>query len=832
MTNGWLEAWRKNETSHLLLPTADDFDLKTAVVVAEPDSDRAEFYAELLLDEVGRRSHCRWKRSGEGPQVRLRVDSQALGHPEGYCLRVKDGNVTIAGADERGLLFGVGRLLREMTLDREQSYATPLRGSAFIDGHLDIVSQPDYAMRQHQIAFRPKTNSYDAFSVELMQREILEQAWFGCNGIEMIPPGLDDAAQSPHFRVDWLEMLSAASEWCDRLDLNVSIWFPLFPGSDKQHWNTVFSAFRRLDALFVPGGDPGGRPAADLFESVAAKARHLREKHFPEAEVWVSSQYGLGVSVDHELGAWRPRERLEAWIEAALKPETKEFLTGLVYGPWTAMPLAEFCERVGQHYPVRNYPDICHSASCEFPVHGWDPLFATTHLREGINPRPRTFAHIIAEQAPLTCGCGCYSEGVNDDVNKVVWSLLHWGSDRRGPLAGADFDRLLHSCLRQYASLLCELPRHADEVVELIYALEEHWSEPLNLEKVTATRQRLARLEGGFSVWHQHNWRVNLLLLRAEFDAFLGLRFQQEKELADRVRACLFSPGSDDADHRIEAGLKLLDQGYASPPARLGKPGGLMASAGRLERYAALLFEQVGYQTTLGFGGQHRQRGAFLETRWIPLHDLQFIHRQLEQARTRSQPLEWLRQQLRHDFKPLIYANFGIDAPAEMVPPYRPLRTGEDPTYFGRPLLEHLASDHDGVLRLLTDGKVPRAWRSWQVCIWPETAVLELRVPLPAVRPAELFLGLTFVGQDLNLMGGDWTELGRRGLATRVSLEGEVLQDWLEPPEVTEPRVYALPSFARDRRHFTLVLEPRDPTEVTVNRVPLPLAELWLSGPA
>jgi hypothetical protein len=41
-------------------------------------------------------------------------------------------------------------------------------------------------MRQHQIAYRPKTNTYDAFDLSMMRREIIELALFGMNAVEVI----------------------------------------------------------------------------------------------------------------------------------------------------------------------------------------------------------------------------------------------------------------------------------------------------------------------------------------------------------------------------------------------------------------------------------------------------------------------------------------------------------------------------------------------------------------------------------------------------------------------------------------------------------------------
>ena len=91
-------------------------------------------------------------------------------------------------------------------------------------GRSKDFGKPRIKVRQHQIAYRPKTNSYDAFTAEQMRQQILDCALFGCNSIEVIPPGLDDAGFSPHFGIPWLDMLGVASGYCDSLDLGVSIW--------------------------------------------------------------------------------------------------------------------------------------------------------------------------------------------------------------------------------------------------------------------------------------------------------------------------------------------------------------------------------------------------------------------------------------------------------------------------------------------------------------------------------------------------------------------------------------------------------------------------------
>ena len=95
-----------------------------------------------------------WERWGHEPNLwGLR--------PETYAIHAgSDGSgrwITVAGSDERGVLFGVGQLLRLIDFGRQE---------ATIDhGRLPIHSSPKYPLRGHQLGYRPKTNAYDAWTV-------------------------------------------------------------------------------------------------------------------------------------------------------------------------------------------------------------------------------------------------------------------------------------------------------------------------------------------------------------------------------------------------------------------------------------------------------------------------------------------------------------------------------------------------------------------------------------------------------------------------------------------------------------------------------------------
>src|SRR4029077_3585758 len=148
------------------------------------------------------------------------------------------------------------RLLRELQMDR---------WSVMLPDDLSIRTAPHCRLRGHQLGYRPKTNSYDAWDVDRWEQYIRDLIVFGCNAIELIPPRSDDDANSPHFPRPPMEMMIGMSRLADDYGLDVWIWYPAMDKdySDPrtvelalEEWAAVFSKLPRIDAVFVPGGDP------------------------------------------------------------------------------------------------------------------------------------------------------------------------------------------------------------------------------------------------------------------------------------------------------------------------------------------------------------------------------------------------------------------------------------------------------------------------------------------------------------------------------------------------------------------------------------------------
>src|SRR5947209_5339495 len=155
---------------------AAELDLRRAVLVTSPNLSKSESKAvTMLLDEVQKRTLVRWETAQAWPAdgtsvvaVGPAASLQAFAGPfadrlaarrqdkgaEGYQILVETKGraapaVFVVGNDARGVLFGVGRLLRELHL---------ARGKLTLADDVDVATAPKYPLRGHQLGYRPKTN--------------------------------------------------------------------------------------------------------------------------------------------------------------------------------------------------------------------------------------------------------------------------------------------------------------------------------------------------------------------------------------------------------------------------------------------------------------------------------------------------------------------------------------------------------------------------------------------------------------------------------------------------------------------------------------------------
>lgn len=605
---------------------------EASIVLSASVSTRGKYAVHVLVEEIDRRTGIRLPVSDSVPapddqrpliliktiasqtsQSRLgdnACPSSPLYGQEGFRIQISQPDarrlIEIESADDRGMLYGVGKLLRMLYLTDNKIEAP---------ANVNLAETPHFSLRGHQLGYRPKTNAYDAWTPEIYSQYIRELALFGANSIEILPPITDDERTGPLMKYDPLFMMRHVSEVCDTMDLDVWIWYPnmgspdnWYPatGNDEEFMKPdylkqqleereeIFSSLKRIDHILVPGGDPGALSAQDLFDFMAMEAELLNKYH-PNAKLWVSPQ------------AFNPTDE---WLDTFYANVRKEppWLAGVAFAPWEKHSLPELRRLIPDGMKIRNYPDITHTINAQYPVHNWDTAFAMTHSRECINPRPVAQKHIHNLQINEgIVGSLTYSEGINDDVNKFVWSGQDWNPDMP-----------VMETLREYARFLVH-PDMEYSIAHGLLALERNFEGPIVTNRqIPQTLKHWQEMERRADARVLQNYRFEMGLLRAYYDAYIQRRLIHEQELEQRAMEVLVRANEIGTIRAMEQAEVILNLKYTNPVCSEYRSKCL--------DLADRLFEHIGAQLTVSkHQGVSITRGAFVEAIDTPLNDMAYL---------------------------------------------------------------------------------------------------------------------------------------------------------------------------------------------------------------
>ncbi len=524
-------------------------DLSRAIILFSPKikSPVKESAAMILTEEIRKRTDLKLK-SGENWDNKtiiacaLSGDNDLFGKSvpkregvnlpeskkEGYRLFHENRNgkniLWIIGADERGILYGIGKLLMTTeTSDKHILLATAI----------DIASSPEYAIRGHQFGYRMTANSWDSWTIAQFDQHIREQVLFGANSIEGIP--FQDERPDTLMKYPRSVMNVVLSKICDKYDADYWVWaaaeVDLKNPKQRQDlldkYETLFKECPRFDGVFFPGGDPGDNHPSLVMPFLEDMTTILHKYH-PRAGMWISLQ-GFN------------KEKVDYFFKY-LDEKNPDWLTGVANGP-SSPPISEERRRLPKKYKLRSYPDLTHTVRCQFPVKKWDQAFALTEGRECTNPQPLYYAEVHNHDAPFTDGFISYSDGVHDDVNKIVWSQMAWNTKNKVR------DVVVGYCNFFFGSKI------GNEAADAILALEQNWVGPIiGNALIGKTLGRWKKLETE-NPQLAGNWRWQQLVMRAYYDAYIQQRLAYEKKLETEANDILVKAKTVGADKSMDEAL-------------------------------------------------------------------------------------------------------------------------------------------------------------------------------------------------------------------------------------------------------------------------------------
>lgn len=575
----------------------------TIVINNDEYPDYQKTIAEVLSEEVEKRTGFNWTVSTEASdsenRILLSIDKSLSIKHEGYHLKIEQQNgkyiIEIISSDKRGLLYGVGKFLRMLEWGNQFVH---------IPNEVELTSSPHYPIRGHQLGYRNRANSWDAWSPEQFDQYIRELAIFGANSIENIP--FEDDTKSPHMLLPRDEMNIILSQICAKYDLNYWIWTPAdFDLNDnkkrvaalKKH-ETLFKESPRVSAVFFPGGDPGHNHTPILLPYLKDVAKILNKYH-PKAKVWLSLQ-------------WFGKEDIN-YLYKYIKSEKPEWLGGLVSGPG-GRPVEETRKRLPDNYQLRHYPDITHTVRCQYPVEWWDQAYELTLGREPINPQPNYYAKVFNKTAHFTEGSIAYSDGVHDDVNKKVFLELGWDPN-------IDIDEIILDYTRFFFGVDV-----AQDAAEGIFALEQNWIGPLvDNDKVDKTFNLWSKLEKK-NPQLLKNWRWQMNLLRANYDSYTRKRLVYEEGLEKESNRILSKVDEFGVDVVLDSALAIINMNIANSTAK--------ELRSRIDELCDVLFQSIGLQTSVEkYQASGWERGCILDYVDATLNNREWLEYQIEQIK-------------------------------------------------------------------------------------------------------------------------------------------------------------------------------------------------------
>jgi hypothetical protein len=461
-------------------------------------------------------------------QLILQIDPK-IG-AEAFRITISQNHIHLVGGDFCGVLYGVGKFLR----------SCHFTSGTIIPHSQEIESHPEMPLRGMYFASHFHNYYHDA-PIEEIKRYVEDLALWGVNTIQVWfdmhhYTGIDDpeartmierlrsilaCAKSLGLRTCLVHLGNEAYAESPeelRADFNTNRasydveLCPNKPGAMElmlQWYEEMLLAFAEISPDFITFGpyDQGGcacelcKPwGANGYLKIAKAKAQLTRNIFPDTKIILSTWL-----FDHRKnqGEWKGLD------EAFSKDHSWcDYIQADSHETFPQYPLQH---GVPGNLPLLNFPEIS-----MWKMHPWGGF--------GANPLPRRFEDLFNTVKPHISGGFPYSEGIYEDINKVLSLQFYWNSRR-----GAD------DILREYIAYEFS-PDVVDDVLSVIDTLEKNHNHLWIMNWEFGRQARLAieykaDPHEAFQLMQNANaklnekarssWRWRILYLRALIDAEL-----------------------------------------------------------------------------------------------------------------------------------------------------------------------------------------------------------------------------------------------------------------------------------------------------------------------
>ena len=148
--------------------------------------------------------------------------------------------------------------------------------------------------------------------------------------------------------------------------------------------------------------------------------------------------------------------------------------------------------------------------------------------REGNSARPKAMKYIHNMIEPYTCGAITYSEGIHDDINKVIW-------------CDQDFDSRTEAAdtIRDYVRLFID-SEITEELTDLVLRSEDDWAGPiLANDGIDRVYRDMCALDDKADEKTRNNYRYQMIKLRIFSDYWTKHKYAADQENEKKAREVL-----------------------------------------------------------------------------------------------------------------------------------------------------------------------------------------------------------------------------------------------------------------------------------------------------
>ncbi|ULQ54715.1 hypothetical protein [Flavihumibacter fluvii] len=469
----------------------------------------------VLAQQITSRCNARVV-EGKTADLTIELVTEKTGEPESYFISDNGAaHIRIIGGDENGLIYGAGKFLRSSRFDKGGFTPGAWRGSSVPAGKVRGMYFASHF-----------GNFYEAAPIEEVQRYVDELALWGVNYLVVHYPefqftGFDDpaaqqllerlrqilrVARSGGMKVGLLQVPNGSFKSTPKELLNVPVpdqlhrrgnfGVNLNPANPVAHqllrkeWAALLDQFKSvgLDAIVYWPYDEGGCGCSECwpwgargFPKLSRDLSKIAQAKYPGIKIvlstWVFDTPGAG--------EW---EGLSQFLQ-----KDKGWVNYIMADSHEGFPRYPLDKGVPGGLPMLNFPEI--SMWGQEPWGGY-----------GANPLTNRLQRLWNETDNKLSGGFPYSEGIFEDINKVICNQLYWNGQR----STADI-------VREYIAY-----EFSPDVVEPVAKALEIFESNHYRENITAgvneAFQLIEQAELKLTSQVRKSWRWRIVYLRALID--------------------------------------------------------------------------------------------------------------------------------------------------------------------------------------------------------------------------------------------------------------------------------------------------------------------------